>query len=73
MTLESVDIKQLSSADENFSGQLEKLLEWEKGSNLKIDQLVTDILLDVRQRGDDALVDYTREFDSRKISDINEL
>ena len=73
MTLESVDIKQLSSADENFSGQLEKLLEWEKGSNLKIDQLVTDILFGVRQRGDDALVDYTREFDSRKISDINEL
>jgi len=73
MTLESVDIKQLSSADENFSGQLEKLLEWEKGSNFKVEELVTDILLGVRQRGDDALVDYTRQFDSRKISGINEL
>ena len=73
MTLESVDIKQLSSADENFSGQLEKLLEWENGSNFKVEELVTDILLGVRQRGDDALVDYTRQFDSRKISGINEL
>ena len=73
MPPELIHIKQLSSDSENFDLQLDQLLEWESDSTLKIDQLVSSILIDIRRKGDDALIKYTREFDGRDISDIEEL
>ena len=73
MLPELIHIKQLSSDSVNFDLQLDRLLEWESDSTLKVDQLVSDILIDIRRRGDDALIKYTREFDGRDISDIEEL
>ena len=73
MPPESIHIKQLSSDSKNFDLQLDQLLEWESDSTLKIDQLVSNILIGIRRKGDDALIKYTREFDGRDISDIEEL
>ena len=73
MLPELIHIKQLSSDSENFDLQLDQLLKWESDSTLKIDQLVSSILIDIRRKGDDALIKYTRKFDGRDISDIEEL
>ena len=73
MNINPVDIKCLSSVDKDFDSKLQKLLEWEKAENLKIDQLVSDVLSDVLQKGDRALVKYTNEFDGRDVHDIKEL
>ncbi len=73
MLPELIHIKQLSSDSKNFDLQLDQLLEWESDSTLKIDQLVSNILIGIRRKGDDALIKYTRKFDGRDISDIEEL
>ena len=73
MNINSVDIKCLSSVDKDFDSKLQKLLEWEKAANLKIDQLVSDVLTGVRQKGDQALVEYTNQFDGRDIYDVEDL
>ncbi|MBQ0808220.1 MAG: histidinol dehydrogenase [Porticoccus sp.] len=69
----SIDIKRLSYADINFDVQLEALLAWENISDSDVGQVVDDVLADVRQRGDQALIDYTNRFDRRKVSSMAEL
>jgi histidinol dehydrogenase len=73
MTNGLIDIKQLSSSDVDFDTRLEQLLAWENVSDQKIEQVVNDVLVDVRSRGDQALVDYTNRFDRRQVATIAEL
>jgi histidinol dehydrogenase len=69
----SIDIKRLSYADTSFDTQLEALLAWENISDCRVGQVVDKVLADVRQQGDQALVDYTNRFDRRKVGSIAEL
>ena len=73
MSNRSIDIKRLSYADINFDVQLEALLAWENISDSRVGQVVDDVLADIRQRGDQALIDYTNRFDRRKVSSMAEL
>ncbi len=57
------DILRLSTADEDFSERLQALLAWESVSDAQVRGTVDAIILDLRERGDAALLDYTRRFD----------
>lgn len=67
------DIRQFSSTDKDFDSKLQKLLDWQKTENSKIDHQVGEILTNVRQKGDIALVEYTNQFDHRNVSSIKNL
>ena len=53
----------LSTADAGFEAQFKARLHWSGETDAEIEARVSDILTDVRQRGDAAVLDYTRRFD----------
>ena len=57
------DIRQLKTSDENFWQQLDEVLAWEQSTDSSVFTVVTDILADVKKRGDAALLEYTQKFD----------
>jgi len=56
-------IKRLDTADSGFYSRLDELLAWESVSDAGVNETVHAILVDVRRRGDAALLEYTRRFD----------
>lgn len=66
-------ITQLSSTQADFQEKLSKLLAWESVSNADVAQTVDDIIENIRQNGDQALIDYTNKFDGMDVSDISAL
>ncbi|MEY6432805.1 histidinol dehydrogenase [Thioalkalicoccus limnaeus] len=57
------EISRLSASDEGFDRQLEALMSWESISDRQVQDTVDTILAAVRDRGDQALLDYTIRFD----------
>lgn len=57
------DIRKLNTGDDDFDRQLEDLLAWESVSDAGVNQVVNDVIADVRARGDAALVEFTNRFD----------
>ncbi len=57
------DIRRLSTTDADFPAQLQALLAWESVSDAQVQGIVDAIIRDLRARGDEALLDYTRRFD----------
>ena len=53
----------LSTADSTFEAQFQARLHWSADTDAAIEQRVADILADVQQRGDAAVLDYTARFD----------
>jgi histidinol dehydrogenase len=53
----------LSTADAGFETQFKARLHWSGETDAAIEQRVAEILADVRQRGDAAVLDYTARFD----------
>ncbi|NLC09157.1 MAG: histidinol dehydrogenase [Gammaproteobacteria bacterium] len=66
-------VRRLNAQDTDFASQLDQLLSWESVSDDEVNQRVLDIIDQVRQRGDAALVDYTRQFDALEVQDFSEL
>lgn len=56
-------IKQLSSTDSGFTAALEKIIAFESTQKEAVDSTVADILANIKERGDEALLEYTRRFD----------
>ncbi|GAA4324975.1 histidinol dehydrogenase [Pigmentiphaga soli] len=56
-------INRLDTRSADFRQRLDRLLAYEASEDASIDRAVADILLDVRNRGDAAVLDYTRRFD----------
>ena len=67
------DIRQLNSSDTDFWQQLDEVLAWEQSTDGAVMQTVTDILADVKKRGDDALLEYTQKFDGVGATSISQL
>ncbi len=63
----------LHVADDNFDQQLQTLLAWESVSDNDVSTVVDDIILQIRQQGDTALVKLTNTFDRRDVTDAAEL
>ena len=57
------DIRKLNTADADFQQQLDALLAWESVSDGAVNQVVHEVISEIRARGDAALVDYTNRFD----------
>jgi histidinol dehydrogenase len=58
-----MNIRQLSTRQNDFDIQLDALLAFEATADEKLEATVAAILADVRQRGDAALLEYTQRFD----------
>jgi histidinol dehydrogenase len=63
------EIVRLNSRDAGFDAALEKLLDWEQTADTAVETVVRDIIGEVRTRGDAALLEYTRRFDRRTVTD----
>ena len=72
-SMNAINIKRLSSSDNDFDLRLDQLLAWENVSDGQVEDVVADILNNVRQNGDAALVEYTNRFDRRQITNVAEL
>jgi histidinol dehydrogenase len=68
-----MDIRRLSTQDSNFDEALKQLLAFETAQDDKIDQVVADILRNVKQRGDAAVLEYTQRFDRLQAQGLQEL
>jgi histidinol dehydrogenase len=67
------DIRQLNAADENFWQQLDEVLAWEQSIDSGVVVTVTDILADVKKRGDAAVLEYTQKFDRLNATSVAQL
>ena len=67
------DVRKLNTADTAFQQQLDALLAWESVSDGAINQTVNDIIADIRDRGDAALLEYTHRFDRWEVRSVEEL
>ena len=68
-----IQIKRLSSTDCGFTAALEKTIAFEGVQNAAVDSTVADILANIKKRGDEALLEYTRCFDHLDAISIAEL
>jgi len=59
----SPPIRRLDSKAPEFRAELAALLAYEPSADAEIERVVAQILRDVRERGDEALLEYTRRFD----------
>lgn len=59
-----VQLKRLSSTDTDFDASLGKLLAFEDAQDDEVNKTVASILTDIKCRGDDALLEFTRRFDN---------
>ncbi|MDD9891325.1 MAG: histidinol dehydrogenase [Gammaproteobacteria bacterium] len=73
MTNSNLQISRLSTSDADFQQQLNKLLQREMLIADDITSAVSSILLDVKQRGDEAVIDYTNKFDGFNAQSIEDL
>ena len=53
----------LDICDNDFDAKFAAILARGEEAGREVEQVVLDIITDVRQRGDAALLDYTRRFD----------
>jgi histidinol dehydrogenase len=68
-----VDIKKLDATQADFWPELEALLAWEAVSDDKVTTIVKEILAEVKSRGDEAVLEYSRRFDRVKATTMAEL
>lgn len=68
-----IEIKQLNFDDSDFWAQLEAVLAWEAVSDAAIGDTVKTILSDVKTKGDEAVLEYSRRFDRLTVQTMAEL
>ncbi len=68
-----IEIRRLSIQDTDFQQQLQQLLAWEGVSDESVQQGVKQIIAQVRQGGDQVLVELTNRFDRTSAQAMHEL
>lgn len=63
-----MNITTLNASADNFNQALDELLQWDESTDASIANTVSGIIKSVRQKGDEALFSYTKEFDQWPIS-----
>jgi len=66
-------INKLSSQHEDFDSQLSSLISWESVSNKDVNKIVDEIIAEIQNKGDKALLNYTEELDLVKVNSISDL
>ncbi len=62
--------QRLSTASPSFDAELKARLHWSAAADAAIEQRVAEILADVQQRGDAAVLEYTARFDGVQAADM---
>ena len=73
MIKSSISISRLDASKDGFQDQLTGLLNREMLVSDEVTSLVKNILKDVKCRGDQAIIDFTNEFDGFGVSSLEEL
>jgi histidinol dehydrogenase len=68
-----IAIRRLDAADQDFAQHLDHLLSWESVSDDAVNHRVLDIIKAVRERGDAALVEFTKQFDGLDVASMADL
>lgn len=68
-----IAVRRLNAADADFARHLDHLLSWESVSDEGVNQRVLEIIQAVRERGDTALVEFTRRFDGLDVASMADL
>ena len=68
-----IGIARLSTRDADFDTRLSGLLAFENTQDERIEDTVAAILREVKARGDDAVLEYTRKFDQLEARSLAEL
>jgi len=63
----------LNAADSDFNTRLDQLLAWQPAFAEDVITVVADIIAAVRREGDRAVLEYTRRFDRRKVTAVEQL
>ncbi|MEA3395536.1 MAG: histidinol dehydrogenase [Pseudomonadota bacterium] len=66
-------LARLSTAEADFEAKFQARLHWSGETDAAIEQRVAEILADVRQRGDAAVLEYTARFDGVQATSLKEL
>jgi len=69
----TIEIRRFSSAQPDYAQQMDTLLSWEAVSDAQVQKTVSDIVFDIRTRGDAALIEYTNKFDRMNVSSMAQL
>ncbi len=67
------ELRRLSTKDPGFWSELDRLLAWEGVSDESVNAAVREILQQVRDRGDAAVVEYTNRFDRLQADSVASL
>lgn len=68
-----IKLNRMSSTDAQFDERLNTLLAFESTQDEAVNETVVHILADIKKRGDEALLDYTRRFDQLAVSSIAQI
>ncbi|MEK7883602.1 histidinol dehydrogenase [Methyloversatilis sp. NSM2] len=71
--MSATKISRFDSSEPDFLGRLDTLLAFESSTDDAIETAVAGILRDVRARGDEAVIEYTRRFDRMDCAAMVEL
>jgi histidinol dehydrogenase len=69
----AIAIRRLNAADQDFAQHLDRLLSWESVSDDAVNHRVLDIIKAVRERGDAAVVEFTKQFDGLDVASMADL
>ena len=69
----SIKIKKIALRDQDFDQSLSRLLDRENGGSDGVEETVRQIIREVRDAGDDALLRLTEKFDGQSFSHPNDL
>lgn len=71
--IDGISITRLVSSESTFNEQLDQVLAWDEASDHRVHDVVKDILAQVKQRGDAAVLEYTERFDNLTSESMTEL
>jgi len=71
--LSDINIQRLKFGAEGFTEQLRSVIATQESNDQGVEKVVSDIIADVRKRGDKAVLDYTSQFDNYSVSTVTEL
>ena len=66
-------LRRMNANDEQFQKKIKDLLKWDSETDEQIHSTVSKILADVKRRGDEALLEYSNQFDNLAASSIKSL
>ena len=73
MSSAPINVKRLNSQDTGFKETLLASLSLPTADDEAVDAAVAKILLAVKERGDEAVLDFTKQFDRLTVAGVSEL